>query len=180
MATARAGNVIGGGDWSLNRLIPDCIRSWCDLKPVPLRDPDGIRPWQFVLEPLSGYLLLGAGLSEDIGLNGDSFNFGPMAVGYTVRDLLEGLWSCWETTENHTPFKIVSNPEFKEDLYLRLNCDKARDKLKWSTVLSFQETLAMTGYWYSHYKDIPALELCRTQIQDYQKTAAENSAFWIQ
>ena len=79
IASARAGNVIGGGDWAENRIVPDCVQSWSENEKVQLRNPYSTRPWQHVLEPLGGYLTLGAALSQNVDLHGEAFNFGPQA-----------------------------------------------------------------------------------------------------
>ena len=102
IATARAGNVIGGGDWALDRIVPDCMRAWSRGEVVEIRSPKATRPWQHVLEPLSGYLQLGAELFENKQLNGESFNFGPKAENsHSVEQLLNDLRKVWQIDENN-------------------------------------------------------------------------------
>ena len=100
--------MIGGGDWALDRIVPDCMRSWSDKKVVEIRSPFATRPWQHVLEPLSGYLNVGAALSEDSSLSGQSFNFGPKAeVSKTVKELLEDLSLCWKYNSPSEAYAIT-------------------------------------------------------------------------
>ena len=156
VASTRAGNVIGGGDWAEDRIIPDLVRAWSDNKPVVIRNPDATRPWQHVFEPLSGYLWLGAKLmadsSDSPGSHGkyqEAFNFGPLSDSvYTVRSVLDNMaqylkGASWKV-ENTDNFK-------KESSLLKLCCDKALHKLKWHSVLSFDETIEMTAKWYEAY-----------------------------
>lgn len=166
LATARAGNVIGGGDWSDYRLVPDCIRSWERDETVDLRNPSSTRPWQHVLEPLRGYLQLGFTLSVDSSFHGEAFNFGPDAteaksVGDLVRELSLG-WegATWAETSNKT--------DFSESSLLALNCDKAAGRLKWRPALSFAQTASMTSEWYFlHHTGENAQALCESQIATY-------------
>ena len=126
IVSVRAGNVIGGGDWALDRIVPDCMRSWSENKIVEIRSPFATRPWQHVLEPLSGYLNVGAALLEDSSLNGESFNFGPKAeVSKTVKELLEDLSVCWKYTSPMEAYTITDQVKFHEAGLLKLNCDKA-------------------------------------------------------
>jgi len=125
-ASARAGNVIGGGDWARDRIIPDIMRSWSDGRPVEVRSPNATRPWQHVLEPLSGYLCLAAGLSCNHQLSGESFNFGPRAeYNRTVRELLEDLSLHWHFHNPSDAYRVTDNFAFHEAGLLKLNCDKA-------------------------------------------------------
>ena len=149
IATARAGNVIGGGDWSDNRLIPDFVKSWSKNKTLFIRNPNSTRPWQHVLEVLRGYVLLAENLRKNSNLHGESFNFGPMSKnGYTVVQLLKYIkaklpkirWSIKK-----------SSKKFKEAKLLRLNSNKARKILKWKCVLSFNQSIDMTLNWYENY-----------------------------
>ena len=167
IATARAGNVIGGGDWSDYRLVPDCIRSWERGRTVELRNPHSTRPWQHVLEPLRGYLQLGYSLSSNRTFHGEAFNFGPDAtnskeVGDLVRELSlrwEGV--KWEVKDGRTGFS--------ESALLALNCDKAAVRLKWRPALDFAQTASMTSEWYFlNHKGANAETLCEDQINKYQ------------
>lgn len=151
VGTTRAGNVIGGGDWAPDRLVPDCIRAWSAGRPALIRFPAATRPWQHVLEPLSGYLWLGARLyQKDPRVKGESFNFGPaVEVNQSVQELVStmaGHWpgAAWEV-EAQPPGKQ------KESIMLKLCCDKALNFLAWQPTLSFPETLALTTEWYKAF-----------------------------
>ena len=178
IATTRAGNVIGGGDWAKDRIIPDCIKSWASGKTVQLRSPNSTRPWQHVLDPLSGYLLLGQKLFENTPyINGESFNFGPPAtVNFPVSDLVAKLSQIFDTTAK---FEIVQN-NLKEAGLLKLCCDKALHRLKWRPTLEYQHTVEMTGSWYRdfYFKKVPAKELTIGQIHQYTELARSTSQSW--
>jgi CDP-glucose 4,6-dehydratase len=152
IASARAGNVIGGGDWARDRIIPDIMRSWSQGKPVEVRSPGATRPWQHVLEPLSGYLNLGAELSRNNLLHGQSFNFGPKSeYNRTVKELLEDLSSRWNFSNPNDAYLITDNQPFHEAGLLKLNCDKALFYLNWIAALDYQELLEFTGDWYYQF-----------------------------
>jgi CDP-glucose 4,6-dehydratase len=126
LAVGRAGNVIGGGDWAKDRIVVDCMEAWSDNKTVEIRSPEATRPWQHVLEPLSGYLNLGQVLYEDDSLHGESFNFGPRAEqNHTVKQLLEDLSTYWHFSNVDDAFTVTDNIPFHEAGLLKLNCDKA-------------------------------------------------------
>ena len=147
VASARAGNVVGGGDWSEFRLIPDCVRSLRAKAPIRLRSPHATRPWQFVLEPLAGYLLLGMRLAQEVkGFQG-AWNFGPPGDSTkTVEVGAQSVVDVWgEGTIEH-----VSSAPFHESKLLQLDSTKARRELKWRSVLDFSGTLALTTQWYKH------------------------------
>ena len=162
VASARAGNVVGGGDWAPNRLVPDCMRSWTDGGEVVLRAPDATRPWQHVLEPVSGYLSLAAQLYDRPELSGQSFNFGPKPdTVLTVQEVVKRLAAMW--TRSTPTVKVDSNAAtFKEARLLQLVCDKARIELGWTPRLSANETLTMTGSWYDRH----AKANSRVQMRD--------------
>jgi len=102
LASVRAGNVIGGGDWAEKRLVPDCVRAWAEVKPVVIRNPASTRPWQHVLEPLSGYLVTGYRLAENETLNGEPFNFGPPSDQvYSVEQILNAIGKHWQFNSDH-------------------------------------------------------------------------------
>ena len=170
IASARAGNVIGGGDWAENRIVPDCVQSWSKNEIVELRNPHSTRPWQHVLEPLGGYLRLGALLSQNHQLHGESFNFGPQAQqNHSVLELVEQMsrsWSEVRWTECET-----QSSQFYESGLLKLNCDKALHFLNWHAVLNFEETVALTADWYrSFYGDSSFIQdVTHKQINDYAK-----------
>lgn len=182
IATARAGNVIGGGDWAKDRVVPDCVRSWASGRTVMLRHPQATRPWQHVLEPLSGYLWLGSRLwMKEDSVSHESFNFGPDAeVVCSVRDLVEMLARSWPGSQWSTG--KGSGMEMPEATLLKLCCDKALARLGWRAVLSLGETVAMTGDWYfAWFEDADSLrmyELTMRQIEQYGQYAAERSLPW--
>lgn len=145
-ASVRAGNVIGGGDWAEDRIVPDCVRALSAGKPIVLRNPRATRPWQHVLEPLSGYLSLGLGLAEDPAKHSGSWNFGPENSAFkTVQDLARGILEAWGSGE----IVIRSDPGAPHEAgLLHLNCDKARHGLDWSPRWNFRETVDRTISWY--------------------------------
>ncbi|MBN1870859.1 MAG: CDP-glucose 4,6-dehydratase [Candidatus Omnitrophica bacterium] len=149
VTTTRAGNVIGGGDWAQDRIIPDCVRAWSQGKIPIIRKPDATRPWQHVLEPLSGYLWLGSCLLKDPKLVGEPFNFGPKCNEVkSVRELVDLFLRYWgEGAWNHEPTEGGK----KEAALLQLSCDKALKLISWRPVLSFNETVEMTAQWYKKY-----------------------------
>ena len=173
---ARAGNVIGGGDWSEDRLIPDCIKSWSKNKKVLIRNPRSTRPWQHVLEAVWGYLLLASNLKQNKKLHGEPFNFGPnntnnYDVIHTVK-LMKKYWSkiSWKIAKN-------SKKRFYESNLLKLNCNKARVNLKWKCILSFKETINMVVSWYkNYYLKLEKVEsITFNQIKEYEKLLKERS-----
>jgi CDP-glucose 4,6-dehydratase len=115
IATARAGNVIGGGDWATDRIVPDCMKSWSKGESVEIRSPNSTRPWQHVLEPISGYLNLAEQLKLDKGLNGSSFNFGPKSeYSHTVEKLLKDLSVIWHFENTDDAYKVTDDIKFHE------------------------------------------------------------------
>ncbi len=149
IAVARAGNVIGGGDWSQDRLIPDCAKSWKNKKPVILRNPNSTRPWQNVLDVVRGYMILAKTLKSNSKLNGKPFNFGPQSSeNHTVKDVIKILKKNW----NKFNFKIKqSKKNYKEANLLKLNSSKANKILKWKCVLKFNQSVELTANWYKNY-----------------------------
>jgi CDP-glucose 4,6-dehydratase len=183
LVTVRAGNVIGGGDWALNRIVPDCFRSWSNQQPVRIRNPNSTRPWQHVLEPLSGYLRAGQVLAASGGnINGEPFNIGPAAdQNHTVLELLHEVNKFWKPGSLQERFEITENSDFHEAGLLKLNCDKALYHLQWKPALDFPATARLTGEWYNHFynnhrKDIGAYTL--DQIQEYTQAALKKSIAW--
>ena len=145
-ATARAGNVIGGGDWASDRIVPDCVRALQAGTLITIRSPRATRPWQHVLEPLSGYLKLGARLLESGHVYDGAWNFGPHVGDVrTVLDVANAIASQFENGS-----VVVDEPRDKphEAHLLQLNSDKARQLLQWDTRWNFEQTLAATGGWY--------------------------------
>ena len=178
VATARAGNVIGGGDWSEFRLIPDCVKAWSKHNTVELRNPNSTRPWQHVLEPLSGYLTLAVNMKNNKNLCGESFNFGPIQQkNYTVLDVVKEISKRW----NNVNYKIESdkNQLFHESNLLKLNCDKALEKLNWKPILDFEETIEFTSEWYKQYyiDHNKISNLTENQIKTYQELFIERNNF---
>lgn len=147
-ATVRAGNVIGGGDWSDNRIIPDCIRAISDDKAIQIRNPFATRPWQHVLEPISGYLLLASKLVHEPKLFSGSWNFGPASKD--VNTVLEVANLMVKYLEKGNVEVLNSNLKHEANL-LQLNCDKANQVLNWHSRWNFDETIFFTADWYRKY-----------------------------
>lgn len=168
-ATARAGNVIGGGDWSMDRIVPDCIKSLERQMPVVLRNPAATRPWQHVLEPLSGYLLLAAQLYRHPKKYSGSFNFGPNEDSiHTVKELTEKIVRYW----GGGTISIRKSPSAPHETnILRLNCNKARSILGWSQRWDFERTLLETVHWYKEasHANADVVSLTRDQINAYSR-----------
>ncbi|MDB4779812.1 CDP-glucose 4,6-dehydratase [Akkermansiaceae bacterium] len=179
LASARAGNVIGGGDWAVDRIVPDSIRSLRRKKQIPVRNKIATRPWQHVLEPLSGYLWLGACLEnsgdEDLEL-ASGFNFGPgltsnRTVAELVKELIKHTGGSWAD---------ASTPNARHEASkLNLATDKAFHLLQWKPVWSFEETIARTAEWYlgEAAGDDP-LALTRQQIAAYKSSALSRGLPW--
>lgn len=167
VATARAGNVIGGGDWSSDRLIPDAIRAFNRGEPVIIRNPLAIRPWQHVIEPLSGYLLL----LENLYQHGDQFasawNFGPQDFDTrSVSSVIEFMATRWHKPASWT---VICTEQPHEAQLLRLDCSKARDKLRWRQRWSLEVTIEKIAAWHqSHDEHQDMLEISLAQIEQYQ------------
>ena len=179
----RAGNVIGGGDWALDRIIVDCVRAWSKGEIVNVRSPNATRPWQHVLEPLSGYLTLGMSLALKPNLHGNAFNFGPKAENnHTVIDLLEDLSRHWGFKNSSEAYKIIDNIPFYEAGLLKLNCDKALSYLKWEANLDYSETISFVGDWYvAHYREQSDMfQITMNQIANYEKIGIERKKTWLQ
>ena len=168
MATARAGNVIGGGDWALDRLIPDCVRSINKGIDIEIRNPIAVRPWQHVLEPLSGYLLLGQKLLEDGKKYADGFNFGPEEA--SILTVAEVAQKVCEYYGKGKVFVGEKSPLHEAGL-LMLNIEKAEKVLGWTPTFTADEAIKTTIEWYKHFyhKDTDMLEYTMKQIADYQK-----------
>ena len=165
-ASARAGNVIGGGDWALDRIVPDCIRSLHENKPVFLRNPASTRPWQHVLEPLSGYLTLASGLLRNPDFYSGAWNFGPhLDQARSVLDLTEKVIEFFGKGSIELSSVTASNHEAK---MLQLNCDKAVQLLKWNPRWDFEQTVSETVAWYKHIlAGGEAREISIKQIRKY-------------
>ena len=169
----RAGNVIGGGDWSVDRIVPDCLKAWYSDNEVVIRNPKSTRPWQFVLEPISGYFLMAEYLSKGKIKSGEAFNFGPnSADNFRVIDLLNEMKKYYKNG------KIVLNNsksnKIKEAGLLKLNCDKALSELEWKSNLNFNKTIEMTMQWYNYYYNNlgqSMYEFSKDQIDEYVNIA---------
>ena len=149
VCTARAGNVIGGGDWSNNRLIPDCMKMWLRNKMPVIRHPTSTRPWQHVLEALSGYLDLSLKLYQDKSINGQSFNFSSDKIkNVTVLQFLTKIRQKWPEIN----WIVKKNNQFYESSLLQLNTSKAKKILKWQAKLSVEETIKFVVDWYQNFK----------------------------
>jgi CDP-glucose 4,6-dehydratase len=165
VATARAGNVIGGGDWSLNRIVPDCIRSIEENKPIIVRNPYAIRPWQHVLEPLRGYLLIAFRMAEDPQKYSGPWNFGPEEKGIvSVKDLVEAIISYWG---KGTWEESGNNKKHHEAGILKLDINKSKKTLGWESIINFDEAIEMTIDWYKNSLKCDAYKLCIKQIEEY-------------
>lgn len=175
LASARAGNVIGGGDWAEDRIVPDCIRALSDGKRPGVRNPSAIRPWQHVLEPLGGYLKLAAALLNDSAQFSGAWNFGPLPENCrTVRDVADAVIKNWGEG-NWQDISSKQSDAVHEAMFLRLCCDKAMTLLKWKPVWDFDTTVRNTTEWYKeYYADTSAAAcLCRAQLQSYGASIAE-------
>ncbi len=180
VAITRAGNVIGGGDWADDRIVPDCIRAWSNNETVNVRSPQATRPWQHVLEPLSGYLWLGTHLWQQVGkLDGEAFNFGPDAhVNQTVAELLDAMVVRWPAGQWQVPEGCEQGGH--EATLLKLSCDKVLHNLNWRAVLQFPETVALTADWYRtwHEGQQDIYQYTIKQINEYCELAKERQLSW--
>lgn len=175
VATARAGNVVGGGDWAADRLVPDTVRALRDGEPVELRYPNAVRPWQHVLDPLSGYLKL----AENLHAGGDPFaegwNFAPWEEdARTVGWVAERLQNAWGVAPAWRP---QEGPRHHEHIFLKLDSSKARHLLGWQPRLRIEDTVDWTVEWYrAFYDGAPARDLVADQIARYESAAVGREA----
>jgi CDP-glucose 4,6-dehydratase len=174
LATARAGNVIGGGDWAKDRLIPDLIRAFADGRVVEIRNPKAIRPWQHVLEPLHGYLMLAEALYQRGPEFAEGWNFGPdEGDARPVEWIADRMTSHWEGTQ----WMLAAGDHPHEAGFLRLDTSKARSSLGWRPKLRLDEALSMTVDWYrAVHGGADARAWCLAQIADYQIKIATATA----
>ena len=175
ISIARAGNVIGGGDWSENRLIPDCVKSWSKNKKVLIRNPKSTRPWQHVLEAVSGYLLLALKLKKNKKLHGEVFNFGPNNTkNYNVIFLVKLIKKYWKETS----WKVSNRRKksFYESNLLKLNSNKAKTNLGWEPTYNIKKSVKFTVDWYKSVlklnRDLPDVTL--DQIKKYMSDSKIN------
>ena len=166
MATARAGNVVGGGDWAQDRLIPDCIKAIQNNETIVLRNPNAVRPWQHVLEPLAGYLILAQKLYEEGHKYAEGFNFGPGENSfYTVKEVAEKIVSRLHKGK----IQCFKADNLHEAGLLMLNIEKAKKILGWYPKLSVDETIKWTVDWYGHFYagDANMIDFSLAQIKEY-------------
>ena len=148
IAIARAGNVIGGGDWSSNRIVPDCVSKWSQKKKLILRNPNSTRPWQHVFDVILGYVILAGNLKKNKKINGEPFNFGPSKSNiFKVIDLIKLIKKYW----NDGKILVKKNNHFKEANLLQLNSNKSNKILKWKSRLSFVDSINITILWYKKF-----------------------------
>lgn len=174
IATARAGNVIGGGDWSTDRIVPDAMSALAMGKPISIRNPQAKRPWQHVLEPLAGYLQLAQQLTIQPQKHCQPYNFGPAAgANRTVKELVEQLLLHWPEANG---WRDNSDPNsLHETALLHLVADRAKQQLGWQTYWDFSKTAERTAIWYHKvYRGELALNCCLDDLQAYEKTYNEN------
>ena len=175
LSSARSGNVIGGGDWAADRIIPDCVAALAGHEPIMVRNPGAVRPWQHVLEPLSGYLLLAAKMA---GKNGNKYcgawNFGPSARAmHPVRDLVEKMIASW----GRGSWRDVSDKNAPhEAACLTLSSRKAQRELGWRNTWDFNRAVAETVAWYKAWHGEAAClkELCLSQIEEFRRDSNQN------
>jgi CDP-glucose 4,6-dehydratase len=167
ITSVRAGNIIGGGDWSENRIIPDCVKNWVKKKKLHIRNPNYIRPWQHVLDAINGYLLLAKTISETKKFNGESFNFGPEKNSIkTVQQLCEIFQSYW-----FGPSKIYfkNKKQFSETKTLALSIVKAKNLLGWKPLMNLNKSLNLTANWYQkYYKNFDVVDIYFDQIKFFK------------
>lgn len=167
IGSVRAGNVVGGGDFSTLRLIPDCVRALRVGEPVRLRNPRSTRPWQFVLEPLGGYLLLGQRLAEHGKRFQGAWNFGPAVDNTTtVERGARAFFRAWGKGE----LIVEPSDAFRESVLLQVDCSKARVELGWRAVLDFDETMRQTALWYRENERAKATmrEFSLAQLREFE------------
>ena len=165
LATVRAGNVIGGGDWAANRLLPDAARQISAGQPLVLRNPDAVRPWQHVLEPLLGYLKLAEAMGSDVGGDfADAWNFGPQASdAITVREVAEQFIESWGDGRLEVDCEQTIG---HETAVLRLTIDKAMSRLDWRPVLDVREAISRTAQWYRDYYRTPGMDVSSRSLSE--------------
>ncbi len=179
LASARAGNVIGGGDWSDDRLVPDTIKALHANETLLLRSPHATRPWQHVLEPLAGYLWLAKRLTEEPCNYNEAFNFGPLdSAAINVESLVKKLINYWGSGS----YELINGIQKHEANLLKLDLSKSLQKLKFSAILDVDECLEMTVAWYKefYYNPKNIENFTRKQIQAYTKKAESSGQAWSQ
>jgi CDP-glucose 4,6-dehydratase len=182
LASVRAGNVIGGGDWAQDRLVVDCMRALMDGEPIPIRNPHSVRPWQLVLEPLSGYLWLAAKLVQEGGRYAEAWNFAPPeSVSVRVGDLVQELIVLWGAGEWQDLSAGQAQAPHETSL-LRLSWEKAANRLGWRAVYDWHEAAAETVSWFKvyheHGADMDMYDACVGQVARYVGRARELGILW--
>ncbi len=176
----RAGNVIGGGDWAIDRIVPDCMQACANGQTIDIRSPHATRPWQHVLEPLSGYLCLAENLYLGNQNHGEAYNFGPSSYqNYSVSKLIDEMAKYWDQIKWNDVSESGEN--VPEAGLLKLNCDKALYDLEWHSVLNFEETIKMTVEWYMEFyknKNQSMRDFTISQIEAYTKSASSIHLPW--
>lgn len=176
VCTVRAGNVFGGGDWSENRIVPDCFRAWREHRPIEIRSPHATRPWSYVLDVLNGYLTAASAMEKQQQLNGESFNFGPISTEpIPVLDLVTRMWNLFDESGAPVPVIIQHSNEIRlENEQLRLSSDKALSVLGWRPVYDFPRSLSDTVSWYrSHMEECEDIRsLTEKLTTDFLKDAS--------
>ena len=174
LASARAGNVIGGGDWSEDRLIPDLVRAIAKKEIIKIRSPSATRPWQHVFESLSGYLCLGQKLIEGKREFAEAWNFGPNYSDHcTVEKVLSKLKVEWPSID----WRVIDHPQLHEANLLHLDSKKARQKLAWKPVWSLDESLSATAEWYKTSIEEKAA-ISAVQLESYMVAAKNSGLEW--
>jgi CDP-glucose 4,6-dehydratase len=174
LATARAGNVIGGGDWSEDRLIPDLVRATVRREPLEVRSPKATRPWQHVLESLSGYLLLGQRLLASENAAADAWNFGPEPEGNrSVLEVLNRFAQHWPEAR----WQLTASPQPHESTLLYLDSAKARSLLDWKPVWNIDNALYYTAQWYRQWSTTRQV-VSREQLTAFISAAVEAKTIW--
>ncbi|MBP2662822.1 MAG: rfbG [Firmicutes bacterium] len=166
VATARAGNVIGGGDWAVDRLVPDCVRALSSGQVIALRNPEAVRPWQYILELLKGYLMLAERLYIDGTEYNGAWNFGPQSTNFSSTEELIKLF-CYFWGGNAT-YEVLLGENLHEASILQLDSAKANTKLGWQVSLSFQKTIFKTAEWYKAFYNGDDVEiLTEKEIKEF-------------
>ena len=175
----RAGNVIGGGDWAVDRIVTDSIKAWSVGDIVSLRNPLSTRPWQHVLEPLSGYISLAMELNNSTKYSGEPFNFGPNSdQNFSVKKLVEEMSKHWDKVKWKDDSEKYGGPY--ESGLLKLNCDKSLAILNWKPVWDFEKTVLETISWYKNFYDynISSRDKTLSQIIEYISDAKKKELKW--
>ena len=173
IATARSGNVIGGGDWAVDRLIPDIVKAASKNELVSIRNPQATRPWQHVLEPLSGYLLLGAELLNGNTKAASSWNFGPSNEETSVKKVLLDCKKQWPQIY----YEIDEDKHHHEAQRLQLDSSKAMKKLQWNNVWSYDDSISKTIDWYRQYYEHKTV-ITDKQLAEYVESAQKKELSW--